>query len=460
MINNLVNDFSQKTKDGNLRERVTEFERALVAYNNLITSVPEVRIHFALSLAHLVYNINKDLMVYLDGLNKCECSEVLDLDWKKYGLKCKWLNFSQLVSDLKTYGRSTLKDFGITISICDIEINTSLDILHWLEENVNTMNNLLLEVKNKLKDAPRGLYKNFFIKLYDEFDQGQTTIDYEEWEMRTGKMTFDRLKTKHTTVVADFLKLGGLRYALQPTKFEIEQVELEKVERYLEQGYVIPNDFVIFCAKFKRFASWEGEVLVLDKDVMGKYLYQFYYKLNSVERRSFFELVTTLNLIHQSMAKVKHEVAEQLKLAEDITLENTKYFAFANHVKKVMFSEEMTLLIADKRFTRKYMGQLVDDLMLSEHGDMIVDRWLSKSKHKTLIGNFFGCLKSAGIIEGSNLGIAQHISAIAIDKNYPPKTFASYMGRCGDLPCCEWICEYVKLDKSVRQSFDNSSTEK
>ena len=96
-------DFIQKAKDGNLRERVTEFERALEAYNKLITNVPEVRIHFALSLVHLVYNINKDLNAYLDALNKCECSEVLDLDWRKYGLKRKWLNISQLVSDRKIY---------------------------------------------------------------------------------------------------------------------------------------------------------------------------------------------------------------------------------------------------------------------------------------------------------------------------------------------------------------------
>lgn len=438
---------SQKAGEGALRERIMVVEKALSAYNELPTNVAEVRIHFALSIFHLIHNVNKDLKAYLEDLDKGECRDVIGWEWKKCIRKDRWQKCSRLADYMKFYSTSDLKDYGVEITIDGIKIKNTLDILQLIEKDISEYNDLLIEVKNRLKNPPRGLYKNFFKSLYGRFDAEKVVADYEEWEMKVGKMTFDILKTEHTTVVADFLKSRVLRYALPPTKYEMAQVDLPKVMQHLKEGYEIPDDFVSYCAILKRFVTWEGDVMVIDLDVIGKYLFQFYYDLSPNERRSFFELVTTLNLLHQSMAKLKPIVAEQLKLTEEPTLENTKYFAFANHMKKILFSEEIAPFIADKRFTNQFLGKLIDELMLSEYGDVIVERWRNKRKHDTLIGNIIGCFKSAGVLEGTDLRIAGGITAIAIGKNQKPKTLASYMGRCNDIPCKNWISNYVNSTK-------------
>ena len=433
----------QQAEEGTLRERIVELEKAMLVYNELTTNVAEVRIHFALSIFHLVHKVNKDLKNYLADLDKGVCREVLGLEWKKFVRKDQWQKCSRLADHMKLYSSSDLKECGVEITIDGIKIKNTLDILQLIEKDISEYKSLLVEIKNRLKNPPRGLYKNFFKNLYSKFDTEKVFADYEEWEMKIGKMTFDILKTEHTTLVADFLKSRVLRCALPPTKHEIAQVDLSKVMQHLKEGYEVPDDFVNYCAILKRFVTWEGEVMVIDQDIIGKYLFQFYYDLNANERRSIFELVTTLNLLHQSMAKLKPIMAEQLKATEESTLENTKYFAFANHMKKILLSDDIAPFIADKRFTHQFLVKLVDELMLSEYGDMIVERWRNKRKHNTLIGNVIGCIKSAGILAGSDLNIAGNITAIAIGRDQEPKTLASYMGRCKDIPCKDWISKYV-----------------
>lgn len=433
-----------------LKEKITELQASLSAYNKLGTDIPVVRIHFALSIAHLVIDLNKDLAAYLDDLDRRQCKEVIGLELKNLIMKDKWLKGHRVVSDMKNCSEQSLASYGLKLEFDDMPIMTTLDIINIIESGIDKMVALLKACRKRLKDAPRGLYANFFNYQLGNYDKELAIVDYEEWEMKTGKLTFGNLKTKHTMVVADFLNKKVLRRAQPPVTEELKAVQLEKVKYYLPKNYKIIEDFEHYCAIFRRFAMWEGEVLVLDYDVLGKYLFQYYYDLLPEERNAMFELVVTLDLVHQSMAKRRPIVAEQLKSISVSSLEDTRYFAVANHIKKVMLSVEMAPYIADERFTNEYLCKMIDKLMLSEHGDMIVEEWRNVKKQTTLIGNIIGCIKHAGVIKGSDLGVAKAIYKIAIiDKNKNCSNFNSYMGRGRKREFYQWVCDYVKLDQTV-----------
>ena len=67
--------------------------------------------------------------------------------------------------------------------------------------------------------------------------------------------------------------------------------------------------------------------------------------------------------------------------------------------------------------------------------------WKDADKRLTLKGNIIGCLNKAGIIDGSDLGIATALLNGTIGEN---KKFAIYMGRGKKMVFCDWICDYVK----------------
>ena len=434
----------------NLTEKITELQESLRVYNKLTTHIPEVRIHFALSIAHLVIDVNKDLEAYLDDLDKRQCKEVIGLELKNLIIKDKWLKGHRVVSDMKNCSEQSLANYSLKLSIYDMPIMTTLDIIYIIESGIDRMVSLLKACRKRLKDAAKGLYANFFKYQLDKYDKELAAVDYEEWEMKIGKLTFSTLKAKHTMVVADFLNKQVLRLAHPSFPQEDKAVQLEKVKYYLPKNYEITEDFEHYCAIFRRCAKWEGEVLVLDYDVLGKYLFQHYYDLTPEEHDAMFYLVVTLDLVHQSMAKRRPIVAEQLKSISVSSIEDTKYFAVANHIKKVMLSAEMAPYIADERFTNEYLSKMIDKLMLSEHGDMIVDEWRNAKKQTTLIGNVIGCIKHAGVIKGSDLGVAKAIYKIAIiDKNKSYSNFNSYIGRGRKREFYQWVCDYVKLDQAV-----------
>ena len=97
---------------------------------------------------------------------------------------------------------------------------------------------------------------------------------------------------------------------------------------------------------------------------------------------------------------------------------------------------------SDKKYSLKWIEQFLNDLLKSEWRDKIANDWYKPDKAPSVQGNIIGCLKKAGVINGSNTGIASAIIKGTYREN---KTFATYMGRGKDEPYCDWICKYINL---------------
>lgn len=289
-----------------LRTEILNFDDALTNYDNLPVGVDIAHVHFSLSLASIITHFNTEIKSYLDDLDKGECKEVFGVDFKRMTKKEYWQKSGGLKRDMIAMKGKTLKDFGIDYKYNGEEYNSLSEIFQKVEEGINEMIMHLKEAKKKTMNAPIALFGNFYHKLESHQDFEPVITSYQEWKMREGKLTFERLKEMQTKVVADFLMKEILRYLPVPTKRELSQVKLDLVNDYLPYDYELPPSFKEQCALFRRIISWEEDILKIDYDIYGKYLFRYYYQLTPEERQALFVFDKTLQLIHQDMMKVKY----------------------------------------------------------------------------------------------------------------------------------------------------------
>ena len=290
-----------------LRSRIQKIDEALSFYKSLPTGTDEAHIHYAWCLSKLVANLNDSLKSYLDDLEKGQCKEVLGIDYQKMTNKDYWLRGGSLKEPLSISGQTLLNDFLNDVTFK--KILTVDDIFNKLEEVVNELVDLLKEAKKKTMNAPKGLFSNFYSQQSEQNSEPVATA-YEEWKMNVGCLTFERLKEKQTLTVADFLKNGILRCAPPPTQREICLVKLDLVKEYLPCDYQLPENFMSLCAIFRRFISWQGDMLRLNYEVYGKYMFLYSHQLNDDEILELYRFDRTLMMIHEDMRKLTEEKQE------------------------------------------------------------------------------------------------------------------------------------------------------
>lgn len=302
-----------------LRSRIQKIDEALSFYKSMPTSTgtDEAHIHYAWCLSRLVVNLNDCLKSYLDDLEKGQCKEVLGIDYQKMTCKDYWLRGGSLKKQLSISGQTLLKDFQNDFIFK--ELLTVDDIFDKLEEAVNELVSLLKDAKKKTMNAPQGLFANFYHQQSGQNSELVAT-GYEEWKMNVGYLTLERLKEKQTLTVADFLKDGILRFAPPPTHREISLVKLDLVKMFLPCDYQLPDDFVSRCAVFRRFISWQGDMLKINYEVYGKYMFLYSHQLSDDEILELYRLDRTLMMIHEDIERLKKEegIIEEVMEEEEI----------------------------------------------------------------------------------------------------------------------------------------------
>lgn len=322
-----------------IRDRIRKIDEALSFYKSLPTGTDEAHIHYAWCLSKLVVNLNDCLKSYLDDLEKGQCKEVLGIDYQKMTSKEYWLRGGSLKKQLSIPGQTLLKDFQNDFIFK--ELLTVDDIFDKLEEAVNELVNLLKEAKKKMMNAPQGLFA-YFYHQQSKLNSEPVATGYEEWKMNVGCLTFERLKEKQTLTVADFLRKGILRYAPPPTRREISLVKLDLVNMFLPCDYQLPDDFVSQCAVFRRFISWQGDVLKLDYEVYGKYMFLYSHQLRDDEILELYRLDRTLMMIHEDIKKLTEEKQGREKPNE---LKSEKAMKYWKRLIKLGFVDENCQLL-------------------------------------------------------------------------------------------------------------------
>lgn len=287
-----------------LNGMVAGFDENTSAYAHMPTKNPYSHFCFALSIGMTAEEVIEALKKYLAELERGECREVLCIE-KKMMRKEYWEKGGLLRRNLLAM-RERLEREKMVSAILRIQNGASFDdFLNRLEDSYAEVARLLSEIHRKMTGK---MYGRFYQYLKSQYDIEHVVMAYDEWMMTEGDDTFETLKGKQTLEVAEPLSKELLRFQRTPIQSESDKVDIDKVIYWMpcnyDRKYLRSDDFRIQCAKFRKFNSWEGDILKLDYEALGKHLFQYYYKMTDEDRQAFFDLDVMMELINKDITKV------------------------------------------------------------------------------------------------------------------------------------------------------------
>ncbi len=287
-----------------LNGMVAGFDENTSAYAHMPTKNPYSHFCFALNIEMTAEEMIQALKKYLAELEQGVCREVLCIE-KRMMRKEYWAKGGQLRRNLLAM-RERLERERMISAILKAKNGACYDdFLNRLDDCYAKVARLLGEIHQKMIKMTRQMYGQFYQHLKTQYDAEPVKIAYDEWMMKEGDNTFETLKGKQTLVVAEFLRKCPLRFLRTPIQSEIDKVDIERIIYWLpynyDREYLRSDVFRIQCAKFRRFATWEGDILKLDYEALGKDLFRYYYKMTDEERQAFFDLDVMLGLINRDI---------------------------------------------------------------------------------------------------------------------------------------------------------------
>ena len=333
-----------------------------------------------------------------------------------------------------------------------IDFNKMKDIDYWLnckifdvipssksatmKDKFELLTDLIMELEMKRKQVDPLHAQNFFKRMAARVKK-KKYFPYEIWRADPDNLTIEKLWRMECQLTYDLLIKGVLDFDKAPSGDEVEKVRMDLLMKGLESGIQPPIDFEKTAAKIRRYSYWKDQLFMINYPLIYKELYQHCIdKLSKEQRMAIYEYDEQLKMIHQDMAVLKPELAQYLT-----TKENPNIFGIVNSLTRLMQQAWFKDFRTDKKYDDVWIEKFVADLLASEYQQELLEIWKDADKRLTLKGNIIGCLNKAGIIDGSDLGIATALLNGTIGEN---KKFAIYMGRGKKMVFCDWICDYVK----------------
>ncbi len=313
---NIIDDAEEASFS--LNGMVAGFDENTSAYAHMPTKNPYSHFCFAMNIEMSAEAVIQELKRYLAELERGECREALCIE-KKMMRKEYWEKGGLLRRNLLAL-RERLGCQRMISAILRVQNGACYDdFLMRLEDSYAEVARLLSEIHKKITGQT---YGQFYQYLKSQHNAEPATMAYDEWMMKEGDDTFETLKSKQTLEVAEPLRKGLLHFQRAPIQNEIDEVDIDKIIYWMpynyDREYLMSDVFKIQCAKFRKFCSWEGDILKLDYEALGKYLFQNYYKMTEAERQAFFDLDVKVELINKEIEKV-------VPVEEEEEMEDSRY---------------------------------------------------------------------------------------------------------------------------------------
>lgn len=356
---------------------------------------------------------------YIEDLKRGKCMEAFSISSGLRREDLFWLWCERICSDME--GES----FCESLKCC-----------------IEDLKMLLAEAEKALMHCDSAMFEKFYFAKKQNYSGDAISERFEKWLYENLGVTIDKLRELQAKVVAESLKKGIMNFAPVPSQKELNEVQIDYLMGFLPYDFVVPDDFCVSCAQWRQFMHWSDTILIIDYKKYGKYIQNHYYDFNDTQLQAIFELDMKLYLIHKEMARLNPELINVLQPTQTGTLENTTLFAPYNTITRMLQQDWFDAVSVDKEtYTAAWRDELVSSLMKSELGYVIAEEWQKPDKRSQLKAAVAYGLKKAGVIQGSDLGIA---SAIVGDDNTDSKTFAVYMGRAKNGDIADWICSHIK----------------
>ena len=311
-----------------------------------------------------------------------------------------------------------------------------------LKEKFELLTDLIMELEMMRKQVDPKHAEKFFKRMAARL-KTKKYFPYEIYRADPDNLIIEKLWRMECQLTYDLLIKGVLDFDKAPSGDEVEKVRMDLLMKGLESGIQPPQDFEKTAAKIRRYSYWKEELFMINYPLIYKELYQHCIeKLSKEQRMAIYEYDEQLKMVHKDMAALKPELAQYLTKNEEADT-----FGIVNSLTRLMQQAWFKEFRTDKKYDHAWIEKFVSDLLASEHQQELLTIWQDADKRLTLKGNIIGCLRMAGVIDGSDLGIATALLNGTVREN---KTFASYMGLGKKMIChknsnfCSWIYEHVK----------------
>ena len=311
-----------------------------------------------------------------------------------------------------------------------------------LKDKFELLTDLIMELEMMRKQVDPKHAEKFFKRMATRL-KTKKYFPYEIYRADPDNLIIEKLWRMECQLTYDLLIKGVLDFDKAPSGDEVEKVRMDLLMKGLESGIQPPQDFERTAAKIRRYSYWKEELFMINYPLIYKELYQHCIeKLSKEQRMAIYEYDEQLKMVHKDMAALKPELAQYLTKNEDADT-----FGIVNSLTRLMQQAWFKEFRTDPKYDHAWIEKFVSDLLVSEHQQELLTIWQDADKRLTLKGNIIGCLRMAGVIDGSDLGIATALLNGTVREN---KTFASYMGLGKKMIChknsnfCSWIYEHVK----------------
>ena len=305
-----------------------------------------------------------------------------------------------------------------------------------LKDKFELLTDLIMELEMMRKQVDPKHAEKFFKRMAARL-KTKKYFPYEIYRADPDNLTIEKLWRMECQLTYDLLIKGVLDFDKAPSGDEVEKVRMDLLMKGLESGIQPPQDFERTAAKIRRYSYWKEELFMINYPLIYKELYQHCFnKLSKEQRMAIYEYDEQLKMVHKDMAALKPELAQYLTKNEDADT-----FGIVNSLTRLMQQAWFKEFRTDPKYDHAWIEKFVSDLLVSEHQQELLTIWQVAKKRQNLKSYIIGCLNKAGVIKGSNLGIATALLNGSIKEN---TNFANYMGRGKKMVFCDWICNYVK----------------
>ena len=305
-----------------------------------------------------------------------------------------------------------------------------------LKDKFELLTDLIMELEMMRKQVDPKHAEKFFKRMAARL-KTKKYFPYEIYRADPDNLTIEKLWRMECQLTYDLLIKGVLDFDKAPSGDEVEKVRMDLLMKGLESGIQPPQDFERTAAKIRRYSYWKEELFMINYPLIYKELYQHCFnKLSKEQRMAIYEYDEQLKMVHKDMAALKPELAQYLTKNEEADT-----FGIVNSLTRLMQQAWFKEFRTDPKYDHAWIEKFVSDLLASEHQQELLTIWQVAKKRQNLKSYIIGCLNKAGVIKGSNLGIATALLNGSIKEN---TNFANYMGRGKKMVFCDWICNYVK----------------
>ena len=415
-----ADDYASPYDLNDLSRNISDIHFLVFKYCTEPTQCQKNRDRLLGSLLGMLDDAIEQLVFYKEDLEQSKCIESFDVSSER--------------------DDSDDKDFWKFVDMLFEEIKHN-EAYQELKGKVARFRSMLSEVESAMLNCDPIVFENYYHNSMQGYDDKEVVKSFGRKLHRRKPITIEKLRVMQAEAVIKALKTGIFEFADDPSKQDVNSVKSELNTDLVPCNFEITEDFEKVYAIFRQYTVKKGIMLLLDYEKYGMYIVDHKKKLTEDHFKAIFELDVMLYLIHKEMVRLDPDLAQYLNQADD-----TNTFGIMNSLTRLIQQDWFKDYRTDKRYDHAWIENFVSDLLASKHRQELLNIWQDPDKRLTLKGQVIGCLKMAGVINGSDLGIA---TALLNGSDRENKTFATYMG-LGKKMChqkeenyCSWIFDYV-----------------